>query len=199
MWQQAQKLLRRNGKNGGKTVRNKYGALLRELLYCIPCKCAMVHSFTTKDKNKRYRYYVCSKAQKQGWNTCPTKSLPAAEIERFVIDQIRGIGTDPDLLAETIRQAQVQGEKRIEELMREQRILEGELKRYHTEVRQLIAAGGKNSAGESTAKLADLQDGICNKCGNRYYTVEILHKVEEVATGKSCPDRNELVPVAHVG
>jgi len=41
--------------------------------------------------------------------------------------------------------------------------------------------------------------GICDKCGNRYYTADILHKVEEVATGKSCPDRSELVPVAHVG
>jgi site-specific DNA recombinase len=35
IWQQAQKVLRRNGNNGGKLTRNKYGALLRSLLYCI--------------------------------------------------------------------------------------------------------------------------------------------------------------------
>ena len=69
-------------------MRNKYGALLRGLLYCIPCNAAMSHSYTVKNKNKRYRYYVCCKAQKQGWDSCPTKSLPAAEIEEFVVDRL---------------------------------------------------------------------------------------------------------------
>ncbi len=47
--------------------------------------------------------------------------------------------------------------------------------------------------------LEDVPIGICDRCGNRYYTAKILHKVEKVATGKIHPDRNELVPVAHVG
>ena len=41
--------------------------------------------------------------------------------------------------------------------------------------------------------------GICDRCGNRYYTAELLRKVEEVASGKRLPDRSELVPVAHLG
>ena len=38
--------------------------------------------------NKRYRYYTCSAAQKRGWHTCPSKSVPAVALERFVLAQI---------------------------------------------------------------------------------------------------------------
>ncbi len=46
--------------------------------------------------------------------------------------------------------------------------------------------------------LENVPIGICDKCGNRYYTAKLLHKVEEVASGKRLRDRNELIPVAHV-
>ena len=52
-------------------------------LRCEARGCAMVPTHTTRG-TKRYRYYVCSNAQKRGWKTCPTKSIPAPEIERFV-------------------------------------------------------------------------------------------------------------------
>ncbi len=163
IWRNAQNVLKRNGKNGGKLVRNKYGALLRGLLYCIPCQAAMTHTYTTKSKNRQYRYYVCSKAQKQGWSTCPTKSLPAAEIERFVVERIRCIGKDHRLIAETIQQAQAQNKKQLDELERERRILELELKRYHNELHQLIgseASSAADSDSPTTNRLADLQDRI---------------------------------------
>jgi site-specific DNA recombinase len=164
IWRNAQNVLRRNGKNGGKLVRNKYGALLRSLLYCIPCNAAMTHSYTSKSPNKQYRYYVCSKAQKQGWSTCPTKSLPAAEIERFVVERIKCIGKDHALIAETIQQAQAQNKKQFDELERERRILELELKRYHNELHQIIGSGTSNDSSDSPAtnRLADLQEQISN-------------------------------------
>jgi site-specific DNA recombinase len=54
---------------------------------------------------KRYRYYTCSNAQKRGWHTCPSKSVPAAELERFVVERIRGIGQDAALVREALAQA----------------------------------------------------------------------------------------------
>ena len=36
----------------------------------------------------RYRYYVCSRAQQQGRNGCPSKSIPATQIEEFVMQQV---------------------------------------------------------------------------------------------------------------
>jgi len=37
---------------------------------------------------RRYRYYTCSAAQRQGWHTCPSKSVPALALERFVLEQM---------------------------------------------------------------------------------------------------------------
>lgn len=109
IWKRAQAVLQRNGRTGGGIVKNKYGALLKGLLRCAPCGCAMIHSTSSKGP-RRYRYYVCGQAMKRGWYTCPSKSVPAGELERFVVDQIRGIGKDPGVLAETIRQVRMQAE-----------------------------------------------------------------------------------------
>jgi site-specific DNA recombinase len=91
LWQRVQSLLQHNGRT---LVRNKSDALLKGLLRCVPCGCAMSPTHATKNGNKRYRYYVCLKAQKRGWQTCPSPSIPATEIERLVIEQIKCIGQE---------------------------------------------------------------------------------------------------------
>jgi site-specific DNA recombinase len=95
-WDKVHETLRRNGNDKGATVRNKLGALLRGLLFCVPCGTAMMHTYTMR-KSKRYRYYVCYNAQQQGWKCCETKSVSAQAIETAVLDSIRRIGTDPKL------------------------------------------------------------------------------------------------------
>ena len=45
--------------------------------------------------------------------------------------------------------------------------------------------------------LENVVIGVCDTCGNRYYSAGTLKRVEEVATGKSPPERTEQVPVAH--
>jgi len=79
---------------------NKFGALLKGLIWCAACDAPMIHAMTRRG-NKRYRYYVCSRAQKRGWKNCETKSVPAAEIEKFVVERIREIGKDPALCCAT--------------------------------------------------------------------------------------------------
>jgi hypothetical protein len=98
IWREVQALLQSNGHDSRVPVRSRVGALLQGLLRCVPCGCAMTPSFATKNKTRRYRYYVCCAAQRRGWRTCPSKSLPAVEIERFVLDQIRALGNDRNLL-----------------------------------------------------------------------------------------------------
>ena len=55
---QVQGLLRRNRNSGGRYVRNKCGALLKGMVRCKHCGCAMSHHFATRG-DRRYRYYVC--------------------------------------------------------------------------------------------------------------------------------------------
>jgi len=158
VFRRVQALLRRNGASGGQHVRNRYGALLKGLLYCRPCGCAMTHTYTTKKNGRRYRYYVCLNAQKRGWHACPSKSIPAAEIEKFVIDQVRAVGRDPAVVAETIRQTREQADKRIRELQAEQVALEKDLRRHNDDLRELVGRLGRN--GTATDRMADLQDRI---------------------------------------
>ena len=162
LWRRVQEVLRRNGVNGGKTVRNKYGALLKGLLHCTHCGCGMFHTYTVKGGKKRYRYYVCVKAQNHGWDTCPNPSLPAAEIERFVVDRIRCIGEDPGLRAETLHQARATNKERVARLEREREGLECDLRRHNTEVRKLIDQVSRDNhrEGIATTRMAELQGKI---------------------------------------
>src|SRR5690606_24046178 len=68
----------------GAEARNKYGALLRGLLRCKGCDCAMTHTFSSARGGKRYRYYRCVRAIKSGADACASGSLPALNIERLV-------------------------------------------------------------------------------------------------------------------
>lgn len=158
IFERVQTLLRDNRLNGGRNVRNRYGAILKGLLYCGACDAAMVHAYTVRG-DKRYRYYVCSKAQKNGWHTCSTKSLPAAGVERFVVDTIRNIGKDDMLAAEVIRQAREQSQGRVTSLQNERLFLESELANLDKEIRRLIKSMGPNAdEGITTSRLAELQD-----------------------------------------
>jgi YgiT-type zinc finger domain-containing protein len=46
--------------------------------------------------------------------------------------------------------------------------------------------------------LENVTIGICNVCGNRYYSAEILHIVHDIATGKILPEKTEMIPVGHI-
>jgi len=91
VWNRVQSLLQRNGSHGGALIRNRFGTILKGLLYCKSCNCSMSPTHATK-QNKRYRCNVCNNATKRGWHNCSGQSLPANEIERFVLDQIRCFG-----------------------------------------------------------------------------------------------------------
>jgi YgiT-type zinc finger domain-containing protein len=46
--------------------------------------------------------------------------------------------------------------------------------------------------------LENVVIGICDECGNRYYSAEILHTVHEIATGKRKAERLEAIPVVRL-
>jgi site-specific DNA recombinase len=162
LWQRVQVLLQRNGRTGGGLARNRFGAFLKGILCCVPCNCAMTPTHTTKQGNRRYRYYVCASAQKRGWDTCPSKAIPAGEIERFVVEQIACIGRDPALCQEIFAQAGVHARTRRAELERERRGLERDLGRWSADVGALVEEVGRtNGDSSAAARLADLQERLC--------------------------------------
>jgi site-specific DNA recombinase len=97
VFERVQSVLKEGRPEPSTIQRPKSNALLQGLIRCAPCNCAMVSTRTTRMKTRQYRYYVCSSAQRRGWKTCPSKSIPAGTIEQFVVDQIRGLGQDAEL------------------------------------------------------------------------------------------------------
>jgi site-specific DNA recombinase len=161
VWKRVQTLLGRNGRTGGAEVRNQFGALLRGVLRCVPCNCAMTPSHSTKDGKKRYRYYVCIQAQSRGWQVCPSKSIPATQIEQFVVDQIRCIGRDPAVIGETVARAHALAQSQVASLDGERGGLERELARWEEDVRKLVPQIAPDDEDTpAMARLADLQERI---------------------------------------
>jgi site-specific DNA recombinase len=138
LFNRVQNNLKRNGQSGGKVVRNKHSALLKGLLHCQSCGCVMTHSFSCKG-NKRYRYYVCGTAMQRGWSECPAPSVPAGEIERFVVDQIRTIGKDPALLKQTTIDVQQRNRVECERLRDEQKSLARQMRDDHAKLQAIVA------------------------------------------------------------
>jgi site-specific DNA recombinase len=136
VWQQVQTLLSQNGRNGGTAVRNQFGALLKGLLRCSCCDTAMIPSITTKG-DRRYRYYVCSSAQKLGWHTCPSKSVPAGEMEKFVVSQIRSLGADPGFVDTVLEQIGSVATDELDGLRERERIAEQEIRQCEAEIHRL--------------------------------------------------------------
>jgi site-specific DNA recombinase len=100
-FERVQEHLQRNGRKGGRNVRNKCGGLLKGLVRCS-CGAGMTHTYVQK-KNTRYRYYVCINARQRGWNKCETRSVSAPELEGAVIQNIRCFARDPAMLSEVLR------------------------------------------------------------------------------------------------
>lgn len=44
--------------------------------------------------------------------------------------------------------------------------------------------------------LENVTIGVCDMCDNRYYSADVLHAVNEIATGRRKPERTESIPVA---
>ena len=156
VFRRVQSMLEANGNGGGSGKRNKHGALLRGLLRCTACDCGMTHTYTSKG-SRRYRYYVCNHAQQQGWDHCPAPSVPAGEIERFVVEQIRAIGQDPGLVAATWAESRHLADEAIARLKRERTALDRQRRADEAELRQLAGAAAKNG---QAARLVEVQGRI---------------------------------------
>ena len=157
IFEQVQTQLRANSNNRGNRLPSKSGGLLKGLLRCPDCNVAMVHNVTRK-KSLVYRYYTCIRAIKRGRASCKHPSLPAAEIESAVIQQIRCIAGDDGLRDEIVRQAAEAVCLQTAEFETQRHQLTRQLTREHEEVRRLATSNAYSTT--TTARLAELHERI---------------------------------------
>ncbi len=159
-FQRVGQVLAHNGPTLGPPALNRPGALLKGLLHCGPCGSAMTPAHSAEGA-RRYLYYTCVAAQKRSWQTCPSKSIPAAEIEALVVEQVQEVGRDPALLHSVLEQARQQGQGQTAELDAEGHALEHDLARWQGELHLLsgqLRPGEDN--GTLVARLAEWQERV---------------------------------------
>jgi site-specific DNA recombinase len=96
VWQQVQEKLSRKSQS---RERLSSGALLKGLLHCRPCGTTMTPTYASKNGGRRYGYYVCTNALQRGRKSCPSRSLPSAAIEEWVIERLRQIAKESEAQA----------------------------------------------------------------------------------------------------
>ena len=107
----AQQVLKDNRVERKATKNIECSGLLTHILRCKTCGHSMFHTYTLKHKTHKYRYYVCTNAQKRGYNSCPTKSVNAQAIEDIVVDCLKM------LFAENRKKKEEQNKQEIEALL----------------------------------------------------------------------------------
>ncbi len=106
LWDEVHAILKESPRKRANNARARTPALLRGLLFG-PDGSAMSPTHTRKS-GRLYRYYTSQTAMKQGGSECPVRQVPAAEIERIVLDQIRRLLQMPEVIVQTWRAARKQ-------------------------------------------------------------------------------------------
>jgi DNA invertase Pin-like site-specific DNA recombinase len=103
LWDQVHAILKQSPRRRAACARAQTPALLKGLLFG-PDGAAMSPTHTRK-AGRLYRYYISQSVMKQGANACPVRQIPAAEIERIIIEQIRSLLQTPEVIIQTWRAA----------------------------------------------------------------------------------------------
>jgi site-specific DNA recombinase len=100
-WDRVHEVLATKARRRGNEARSRTPAPLRGLMRCTHCSSAMTPTHT-RQRGRLYRYYVCLGASRRGHDTCPVRSIAAAEVEGLVLGQVRRLLASPELVARTI-------------------------------------------------------------------------------------------------
>jgi DNA invertase Pin-like site-specific DNA recombinase len=103
IWDRVQARFQQNPRKRAAATRARTPSLLKGIIFG-PTGAAMSPTHTRKN-GRLYRYYLSQTVLKQGAGDCPVARVPAAEIEKIVIDQVRILLLSPEIIVQTWRSA----------------------------------------------------------------------------------------------
>lgn len=103
LWEKVQSIKLKNRENRFNPSKVVHNSLLKGLLECSCCHASMTSTRTKKNK-KNYEYYTSIKAVKEGHSFCELGSVPAGELDNFIIGKIQTILRAPKLIDEIAKQ-----------------------------------------------------------------------------------------------
>jgi site-specific DNA recombinase len=104
LWDKVHSILQESPRKRAANTRGQSTpALLKGLLFG-PNGLAFTPAYTRRGK-KLYRYYVSTGVIKRGPEACTVRRVPAAEIERAVVNQVRALVCTPEIVVRTWKEA----------------------------------------------------------------------------------------------
>ena len=103
VWDKIQARFQQNPRKRAAATRAQTPSLLKGIIFG-PTGVAMSPTHTRKN-GRLYRYYLSQTVLKQGAGDCTVARVPAAEIEKIVIDQVRILLLSPEIIVQTWRSA----------------------------------------------------------------------------------------------
>lgn len=101
VWDRVQARFEESPRKRAAATRAQTPSLLKGIIFG-PTGVAMSPTHTRKN-GRLYRYYLSQTVLKQGSSDCPVARVPAAEIEKIVIDQVRVLLLSPEIIVQTWR------------------------------------------------------------------------------------------------
>jgi hypothetical protein len=112
-WDKAHAVTAEAAHRRGAATRAQVPALLKGLIYG-PNSRPMSPSHTCR-RGRIYRYYVTRDAIADGYDTCAVASVPSADVEGAVLQQVQKLLAAPELVARSWASAKREGENEITE------------------------------------------------------------------------------------
>jgi site-specific DNA recombinase len=159
-FEKVQELLSRNFRSRSSDAENVNGFLLKGLVKCAACSRAMSPNFAYS-KGRRYLYYTCQTATRQGAGACPIRSVSAPALERLVVERISFLATNEAVIERIVRQAGAEAAAKLP-FLREDRVrLDNERRHRRDDARRLVdAIAAGNSSPTLDARLKEEDQAI---------------------------------------
>jgi len=103
LWTEAQAIFREPPRKRARAAAAREVALLRGLIFGPDGRAMTPHH--ARKEGRCYRYYVSMRTIKRGENDGPIRRVPAGPVDQAVIEQIRRLVRAPEIVARTIRSA----------------------------------------------------------------------------------------------
>jgi len=137
IWERTQNILVNNRDTRKNFKQNKYEMLFLGLIRCGACGSQMTNSSKEK-KGKLYLYYRCVQVISKGRDVCPVRTIPADEVERFLIDEFKALGNNQSLLRKSIEKANGMAQKGLEPLKQEKAAIDAQLAKIKQDLKRLV-------------------------------------------------------------
>jgi len=159
LWDEVQESLNDGGQRArANATRSKTPAMLKGVIRCGHCGTSMGITFTRKN-GRTYRYYLCDRANKNGYDACPVKSVPAGDVEKAVMMQVRRVFQAPEILVEALTCIQKREGEEHGRLAAERDALQAEIATTKANAQRLIAShlGGDDGGTFVSEEIARME------------------------------------------